>query len=550
MISGLVNVMDNQNPKILVVDADIAVQRLLAKWLGNAGYRVEVVSHSHAAIASIENECPSILITGWDLPDMDGLELCRWLREQELPRYVYTFLLTVHTGTTDMIKGLEAGADDFLRKPIDRNEMLARMKSGDRVLELEKRLSQLASCDGLTGLYTQRSFYQQFETEWKRGDRHKCPVSVVMMDIDFFKSINDNLGHAAGDRVIQCVARTLESNRRATDVVSRYGGEEFCVVLPETNEQGAAIWAERVRLNIANAASTGESAVELTVSCGVAERLDDTRSPQELVDMADQALLVAKRTGRNQVVEFKSISETGVIGDDSEAAKLFANLTAGDVMTAAVVGASQGDLVSMAARHILETRMNNIPVVDDDNCLVGVLSEKDLVANMLKTGWEEKCVGDVMSQNVVRYEVNTPAIAVYDFLCRVSVRSVFVVRDGSPVGIISRTSLLRWFSNAIAAGSLGSNSATGEFAPSKGIGGSSTGSAVRTVDAMGEELDRLRASLMVGEPGRDRTPLVIGAVSRLQEMVNDLLASSHYLDNTNSQDADESDCVVGANAFR
>jgi diguanylate cyclase (GGDEF)-like protein len=543
--------MNNENPKILVVDADVAVQRLLAKWLGNAGYHVEVASRPQDAIVSIEHECPSILITDWDLPDMNGLDFCRWLRSQELPRYVYTLLLTVHTTTSDMIKGLEAGADDFLRKPIDRNEMLARMHSGDRVLELERRLGQLASCDGLTGLFTQRSFYQHFETEWKRVERHKCPLSVVMMDIDFFKSINDNLGHAAGDRVIQCVARTLEANRRATDVVSRYGGEEFCVLLPETNEAGARIWAERVRKQIADTVYTGESAVELTVSGGVAECLDDTSSPQDLVDMADQALLVAKRTGRNQVVEFKSISETGVIGDDSEAAKLFANLTAGDVMTAAVVGASQADPVALAARHILQARMNNIPVVDQDNNMVGVLSEKDLVANMLKTGWEEKCVGEVMSHNVVRYEVNTPAIAVYEFLCRVSVRSVFVVEDGAPVGIISRTSLLRWFSNAIASRSLG-DGATKELppAPHSQIGGSSTSSAVRTVDAMGEELDRLRASLVVGEPGRDRTPLVIWAVSRLQEMVNDLLASSHYLGNGDAKDADEPDCLVGANAFR
>ena len=541
--------MHDEHPKILIVENDLAIQRLLAKWLGNAGYRVETTSCSDEAMASIENECPSILITGWDLPKMDGLELCRWLRAQELPRYVYTFLLTVHTGTGDMIKGLEAGADDFLRKPVDRNEMLARMRSGGRVLELERRLGQLASCDGLTGLFTQRAFYQQFETEWRRAARYKSPVSVVMLDIDFFKSINDNLGHAAGDRVIQSVGRALEGRRRASDVVSRYGGEEFCVFLPETDERGAAIWAERVRKSIAEAANSGESSVELTVSCGVAERLDDTRSPQELVDMADQALLVAKRTGRNQVVDFKSISETGVIGDDSEAAKLFANLTAGDVMTSAVVGVSANEPVAMASRHILQTRMNNVPVVDEHNNLVGVLSEKDLVANMLKDDWYNKRVSDVMTQNVVRYEVNTPAIAVYDFLGRVSVRSVFVVEDGSPVGMISRTSLLRWFSNAIASGALGAESAMSrELAAGASV--SSVGSAIRTVDAMGEQLDRLRASLVVGEPGQDRAPLVIGAVSRLQEMVNDLLASSHYLDTDDAQDAGESDCVVGANAFR
>lgn len=549
--------MLQETPKILIVDNDPAAQRLLAKWLSNAGYRVEAVNRAEEAVESIATECPSILITSWDLPGMNGLELCQWLREQELPRYVYTFLVTVHTGTADMIRGLEAGADDFLRKPVDRNELLARMRSGDRVLELEQKLGELASCDGLTGLYTQRSFYQQFETEWQRAVRHRTPVSVVMLDIDFFKSINDNLGHAAGDRVIQCVGQTLEANRRATDVVSRYGGEEFCVMLPETDQNGAFVWAERIRRYISEAASRGEVPVEITVSAGVAERLDDTETPQQLVDMADQALLVAKRTGRNQVIDFATIAETGTIGGDSQAGQLFADLTAADVMTSVVVGVAESEPVSVAARHILETRMNNVPVVDEHNNLIGMLSEKDLVSNMLKAGWSEKRVGDVMSQNVVRYEVNTPAITIYDFLGRVSVRSVFVVRDGSPVGMISRTSLLRWFHNAIASGpSRSARHATPQVSHNVSVsdqplvGPSSAGSVVRTVDAMGQELDRLRGSLMTGEPGQERTPLVIGAVSRLQEMINDLLATSHYVDSDQSSESSESDCVVGANAFR
>jgi two-component system cell cycle response regulator len=538
--------MTTENPKILIVDDDSAIQRLLSKWLSNAGYRVESVGHAELAIESIEAECPSILITDWDLPNMDGISLCKWLRTQDLPKYVYTFMLTVHTGTADIIKGLEAGADDFLRKPIDRNELVARMKSGGRVLELERRLSQLANCDALTGLLTQRTFYKRFEDEWKKGTRHAFPISVVMLDIDFLKSVNDNLGHAAGDRVIRTVGRILEDNRRASDIVSRYGGEEFCILLPETDEAGAALWADRMRITMSELIGGGEATpINLTVSCGVAERLDDTRSPQDLVDMADQALLVAKRAGRNQVVEFRSISETGTIGDNSEVARLFSGLNAGEIMTSVVVGVSQDELISRAAQHILRNRIDNVPVVDDANNLVGMLTEKDIVSNMLKGAWSDKRVHDVMSHNVVRYEVNTPAISVYEFLCRVSVRSVFVVEDGSPVGIISRTSLLRWFANAV-------KTRGSEEIPRGGgarDGGASCLAAIRTIDAMGTEIDRLRGAMMVGEPGSNRTPMLIGAVSRLQEMVNDLLASSHYIDSDVEEENGEEGCIVGANAF-
>src|SRR5262245_33476056 len=149
--------MQAADATILIVDDDPTLQRLLAKWLENAGHRVRAVGNARAAMEEIESACPGVLITDWDMPDMDGLDLCRWLRSQELPRYIYTFLLTVRTGTNDIIRGLEAGADDFLKKPVDRHELLARLRSGARVLELEMRLSENARRDTLTGLLTQRA---------------------------------------------------------------------------------------------------------------------------------------------------------------------------------------------------------------------------------------------------------------------------------------------------------------------------------------------------------------------------------------------------------
>ena len=154
----------------------------------------------------------------------------------------------------EMIAGLEIGADDFLSKPVSEGELLARMRSGSRVLELERRLSLMAHTDSLTGLMTQRSFYESLEKEWHRSRRSHLPLSCVMMDLDFFKQVNDVHGHPAGDSVLKSVAELLVDNCRASDSVCRYGGEEFCVMLPETSE------TRRRRVGRAGAAAAGRAA--------------------------------------------------------------------------------------------------------------------------------------------------------------------------------------------------------------------------------------------------------------------------------------------------
>jgi sigma-B regulation protein RsbU (phosphoserine phosphatase) len=156
-------------PKVLIVDDDPAMTRLLSKWLEKAGYEVKCVYDGREATFAIEEECPNVLITDWEMPDMDGLELCRWLRNQQLPHYVYTLFVTARTCTEDMVKGLIAGADDFLKKPIDKGELIARVQAGRRVIDLERRLSQVAKYDSLTGLTTQGTFFDELQREWSRA---------------------------------------------------------------------------------------------------------------------------------------------------------------------------------------------------------------------------------------------------------------------------------------------------------------------------------------------------------------------------------------------
>jgi diguanylate cyclase (GGDEF)-like protein len=285
----------DSNSKVLVVDDDSAMLRILSVWLEKAGYEVRQAGDGRQALAAIETECPNYLITDWEMPNLNGLELCRKVRDMNLSHYVYILFLTVRSKSSEVIEGLEVGADDFLTKPVRQDGLLARMRAGARIVELEHRLSRMARIDQLTQLMPQRVFYECLEKEWQRAQRTPMPLSCVMLDIDFFKRINDVHGHPTGDEVLKIVSQVLRDSCRASDSPCRYGGEEFCVMLPETDEGAAAVWAERVRRKLAELAiPAGDRELRITASFGIAQKRDDTHTAEELVDRADQALLCAK----------------------------------------------------------------------------------------------------------------------------------------------------------------------------------------------------------------------------------------------------------------
>ena len=364
--------------KLLLVNDDPAMLRLLCQWLKKAGYTVSAASDGQEALQAIEADCPDFLITDWEMPRVTGPELCRRIREMSLPHYIYTLILTARTGTAEMIAGLESGADDFITKPVAESELLARVQSGSRVIEVERQLSLMADTDFLTGLLTQRTFYECLEKEWHRSSRFQLPLSCVMIDLDFFKQVDNVYGHPAGDAVLKLVAEMLLDTSRASDTICRYGGEEFCILLPETDEHDAAVWAEHP---VAPWRPAHPNGAQGDADHGQLRRRparNDVPEAEELIRLADQALLYAKRMGRDRVIRYAAIADGAKpkLYSADWHDEVFENLCARDVMSPLVVFLQEKNTIDDAARLFLQSGIPAVPVLNADGKLTGFISEK------------------------------------------------------------------------------------------------------------------------------------------------------------------------------
>jgi diguanylate cyclase (GGDEF)-like protein len=503
---------------VLAVDDDRAVLRLIAKIAGSVGYRVIQAQDGHAAWKHVLEDGPDILVTDWDMPGLNGLQLCRKLREDGLPFYVYALLLTAKSRSEEMCEGLDAGADDFICKPIDPAVLLARLKAGARTVAMERRLRDFARSDPLTGVMNRRAFHEHLALEWERAGRYQRPLSCVMIDLDFFKKVNDTYGHMAGDAVLQGIAHLLEDYRRASDALARFGGEEFCVLLSETEEAGAVAWADRVRLAIAEARIPfTDQVLCVTGSLGVAARAADTTSPEALVALADQALRAAKESGRNRVVAFSTLADRGPDSPDHGAADApWAGILVRDVMAPAMFCPNEHDTLEFVANLFLQLRLNAAPVVDDAGALVGIVSEDDLLAMVAGGKPSDTPIRECMKTNVVQYDEQTPAKEVFRFLDRASVPGVAVVSQACLTGVISRASLLRWLRNWSAVHQ--PSGSVSEPAPlaARGAG------ILKAAAAASDRLQALRTHL--AHCGSDFVPCVVAEATRLEDLVRDLLA--------------------------
>ncbi len=306
--------MPDLDSTILLAEDDPVTRMLMTRFLNKAGYPVDAVADGAAALDKMTARGYPMLVTDWEMPGMDGVALCKAVRAMQLDGYVYVLLLTARHTKEHIITGLEAGADDYLIKPVHEAELIARLNAGRRILNLEQSLRAanqrnriLSITDALTGAYNRRYLLEQLPREFERCRRYAYPLSVVMCDIDHFKHVNDLCGHAAGDEVLQgFVARVQQSIRSNSDWVARYGGEEFLIVLPETPYAGALAVADKIRrLTSAAPFATRAGDVAVTSSFGVAstgpQGPDIALKVDALLRTADEGLYHSKQAGRDRI---------------------------------------------------------------------------------------------------------------------------------------------------------------------------------------------------------------------------------------------------------
>jgi two-component system, cell cycle response regulator len=299
--------------RVLIVDDDADARDYLVAVVQEAGYRTAVAASGEQALQLLERDFCPIMITDRNMPGMDGVALCKRAREGQYPGYLYIFLLTAQNASADIVSGLRAGADDYLGKSnISAPELVARLGNARRIVNLEQALRraldqkrQMANTDALTGAYSRRYLERQLSLELERTRRFNHAVSVLLLDIDYFKRINDRYGHAIGDEVLRNTYRRLRDLLpRACDWIGRYGGEEFLIVLVDTELRGAEIVAQRLVAGMAEASvDTTVGPIPVTVSIGAAEAaqmLTSELSFKGLLAIADQCLYASKRDGRNR----------------------------------------------------------------------------------------------------------------------------------------------------------------------------------------------------------------------------------------------------------
>jgi two-component system, cell cycle response regulator len=297
--------------QVLIAEDEPGTRRLLEVTLRRWGYTVSVACDGGQAWQALEAEAgPRLAILDGEMPAMDGVDVCRRVRTLPADRYVYCILLTSRSGKEEVARGLDSGADDYLRKPFEPVELRARLRVGTRTLALHadliaarEALRVQATHDALTGVLNRGAVLEATNRELGRSSRLGASLGLLLVDVDFFKRINDTYGHAAGDSVLRELTRRLADGVRPYDVLGRLGGEEFLLVLPDCDAAETVRLGERLRCRVsADPVHYGGEAINVTVSIGAAVRGPEGNETAEfLIHSADQAMYRAKRSGRNRV---------------------------------------------------------------------------------------------------------------------------------------------------------------------------------------------------------------------------------------------------------
>lgn len=298
------------NRKIVIADDDTVSRRILKSFLMRRNYEVIEAADGTSALQILNAEdSPRLAVLDWMMPGIEGVRICQLIRQRSGAPYIYLLLLTARSEKQDLLKGLQLGADDYLTKPFDAQELEARLLVGERILALQddliaakEELRFKATHDALTGVANRAVVLDAINREHARQVREKSPFGVILGDLDHFKSINDTHGHLCGDFVLKEASRRMTACVRPYDTVGRYGGEEFLIVVPRADDSISFSLAERMRRAIQGQAfATDSGPITVTASFGVTACTDPSLiDPKMLVQFADEALYAAKREGRNR----------------------------------------------------------------------------------------------------------------------------------------------------------------------------------------------------------------------------------------------------------
>jgi diguanylate cyclase (GGDEF)-like protein len=431
-----------------MIEDDDGDALLVERALARSEFQTQRAPDRQSALQQLTDGVFDAALLDLSLPDSFGLEGVEAILEKfpDLP-------LVVVTGQSDSVLALAAlqrGAQDYLVKSDWTPSLLVRTLRyaiQRQQLHVDKQrlvaeLAQQARQDPLTGLLNRRSLLEELAHEWSRSSRGN-PLACAMLDVDFFKKVNDTWGHAAGDAVLRTIAELVLRDCRATDVVGRYGGEEFCVLLADTTEECALLWAERTRRRIAETPiEVNGQTIVVTASFGVAERREMTATAEELIEQADQALRLAKQLGRDRVLRSGCLSRTDRAVPLSQS--LFAQAPASEMLSPVVATLPPTALLDEAAEHLLGCRVDCLPVVDEAGLLLGTISEVELAAALtVERNWCQT-VGSVMTRKPPCFEAWVDASLIRDFLARSGARHAIIVEGQRPIGTVSQLGILRW----------------------------------------------------------------------------------------------------------
>jgi len=432
--------MNSRPFRLLVVADDRKILRRLSRFLRVFGFHVDPVADGQQAIRVFEAHPPDFLIVDGDSLAM---EHCRQLFSQSRSGYTYTFLMLRDVKADELTEALAAGVDDFLAKPLVYGELLARLRSGARVLEFERRMRQQSAVDDKTALLSRSAFQSRLQCELETsGD---APIACVMLDLDFFDNVNRSHGHVVGDEVLRTVATQLKSMSGECKYLASFGGGRFAALLHDTSDAKALAWAETVLEAISNLEiHMPNQTISLTASLGVAGNMQATATAEELSGRAEDAVRMAKSSGRDCVARCGQFDgETREWEDLARQGRLFETTVARDVMVPCPVFLQAEQNLHHAAALFEQSHLDELPVVDRQGHMLGLLSRERLPDDLTSSSrWRGK-VADLMDGTVKTVLENESFSALMEFFMddTQSQKVIVVVRHDKPLGIIYRSGL-------------------------------------------------------------------------------------------------------------